>query len=143
MPNPTLRRGALRSLRLLCAALALLCAVPVSAIAQYGSTFHDTPTLTQNDINIVRKLVRQDLTGKPNGTVLDWNNPETTNSGTVTLLRTFPSNGRDCRSVRYFIKPGSKGPSGTRPATYDLTSCRTAAGAWQIDNSAQPDKQTR
>jgi surface antigen len=56
---------------------------------------------------MVRKLVRWDLTGKPNGTTLNWKNPQSGNAGSVTLLATFRSAGRDCRRVRYVVQPAS------------------------------------
>jgi surface antigen len=98
------------------------------------------PDLSQSDIAMVRKLVREDLTGKPKGTTLSWNNPDSTNSGTVTLLDQFPSKGRDCRKVRYIINPGPKQPASSQPANYTLTSCKYADGSWKLDNSATRDK---
>jgi hypothetical protein len=109
------------------------------AIAQYGRTFRTTIKLTSTDLAIVRKIVREDFTGKPNGTMMSWRNPESGNSGTLTLLDRFPSSGRDCRRVKYFIQPGPKQPASVIPATYVLTSCRLADGSWKLDDQAKPD----
>jgi surface antigen len=113
---------------------------PVDGSAQYGRTFRTTIKLTASDLTIIRKIVREDLTGRPNGTTLPWSNPESQNSGTVTLLDRFDSQGRDCRRVRYLVKPGPKQPSAVIPATYVLTTCRLPDGTWRLDNQAQPEK---
>jgi surface antigen len=119
--------------------LTLLLLWPVDASAQYGRTFRTTIKLTRSDIVIIRKIVREDLTGRPNGTTLAWSNPESQNSGTVTLLSRFNSQRRDCRRVRYFINPGPQQPPSVISATYVLTTCRLPDGTWQLDNQAQPD----
>jgi surface antigen len=119
---------------------AVLCVLaPVGAVAQYGN-FKTSPDLTDKDIAILRKLVREDLTGKPKGTTLSWRNPTSQNSGTVTLLDQFASQGRDCRRVRYLIRPGSSQPAAVKSATYVLTTCRMPDGSWKQDNQAKPDR---
>jgi surface antigen len=128
-----------RPAQLAAIAATMLLLAPVGAMAQYGD-FQTSPNLTHKDIKIVRKLVREDLTGKPKGTTLSWGNPNSQNSGTVTLLAEFPSQGRDCRRVRYVIKPGAKQPPSVQPATYVLTSCHLPDGTWKLDNQARPDK---
>lgn len=110
------------------------------AAAQYGKAFRNSPKLSSQDIAIIRKVVREDLTGKPKGTTLPWSNSESENSGTVTLLDRFDSAGRDCRKVHYVVKPGPKQPAGAITGSYVLTSCRSADGTWKLDNSARPDK---
>lgn len=113
---------------------------PMGASAQYGHTFQTMVKLSSSDLAMVRKIVREDFTGKPNGTTIAWENPESQNSGTVTLLDRFVSQGRDCRKVKYFVKPGPTQPSSVIPATYVLTNCRLADGSWKQDNSARRDK---
>jgi hypothetical protein len=119
--------------------LALLLLWPADASAQYGRTFRTTIKLTSSDLLIIRKIVREDFSTKPNGTTLPWSNPESQNSGTVTLLNRFSSEGRDCRRVRYLVNPGPQQPPAVISATYVLTSCRLADGSWKLDNAAQPD----
>jgi surface antigen len=132
LPRPLL------PLALIVAALPLL--VPLEGHAQFGGQqFRTAPKLTQRDLAMIRKLVREDLPGKPNGTTLSWNNPDSSNSGTVTLLATFRSQGRHCLRVRYFIKPGPNQPSGVRSNTYVLNNCRLADGSWKLDSQAKPD----
>src|SRR5690348_1021905 len=114
-------RGIIRRLRrrgpigaLLAAALLLW---PMGAVAQYGRPLHTMVKLTDSDLVIVRKIVREDFTDKPSGTTIAWKNPESQNSGKVTLLDRFTSQGRDCRKVRYLVEPGPTQPPSTIPAT--------------------------
>lgn len=113
--------------------------LPVNGAAQYGRALHSMVKLTSTDLAIVRKIVREDFTDKPNGTTKSWSNPESGNSGTVTLLDRFASQGRDCRRVKYFVKPGPSQPASVIPATYELTTCRLADGSWKLDNQAKRD----
>jgi hypothetical protein len=129
-----------RNMRLEAVAAVLLLLWPINASAQYGRTFRTMVKLTDSDIAIVRKIVREDFTGKPNGTTIPWKNPESHNYGTVTLLDRFQSQGRDCRRVRYLVKPGAKQPAEVIPASYVLTTCQLADGTWKLDNSAPRDK---
>jgi len=117
----------------------LLLLWPTDSFGQYGRTFRTTIKLTNSDLLIIRKIVREEFTTKPNGTTVPWSNPESQNSGTVTLLDRFNSEGRDCRRVRYLVNPGPQQPPSVISATYVLTSCRLADGSWRLDNSAQPD----
>jgi surface antigen len=109
------------------------------AFAQIGQ-FSNTPNLTDKDFQIVQKLVRENLTGKPKGTTLAWSNPASKNSGTVTLLDQFPSQGRDCQRVRYVIKPGPDQPAPVQTTSYVRTNCHMPDGSWKQDSHAQPDK---
>jgi surface antigen len=117
----------------------LLLLLPVDGAAQFGRSTKSMVKLSQSDIAIMRKIVREDFTDKPKGTSVPWQNPESGNSGTVTLLDRFPSKGRDCRRVRYLIKPGPSQPASVLPGDYVLTSCRLADGTWKIDSAAKPD----
>lgn len=111
---------------------------PPQAFAQYGKAFRNSPKLTKSDITIVRKLVREDLTGKSKGTTLSWNNAASGNSGTVTLLADFRSQGRDCRRVGYVVKSAPR-QAAASSSTYELTSCHLPDGTWKIDSAAKPD----
>lgn len=120
-------------------AVALLLGLPIGASAQYGRTFHTMVKLSDSDLAIIRKIVREDFSAKPIGTTMPWSNPESQNSGTVTLLDRFPSKGRDCRRVRYVVKPGPTQPTTAIGGNYVLTTCREADGSWKLDREAQRD----
>jgi len=117
----------------------LLLLLPVDAVAQYGRSMKSMVKLSDKDIAIMRKIVREDFTDKPKGTTVPWDNPESGNSGTVTLLDRFPSKGRDCRRARYVIKPGPRQPASVLPGDYVLTSCHMPDGTWKLDSAAKPD----
>jgi surface antigen len=121
-------------------AMAILIFAASDGYAQMGKGFQTSATLTGSDIAMIRKLVRENLAGKPLGTTLSWSNPESQNSGKVTLLDKFPSQGRGCVRVRYFIDPGPKEPASAQPSTYVITTCKLPDGTWKQDNDAKPDK---
>jgi surface antigen len=121
------------------AAATLLMLCPPGAVAQYGRPLNTMVKLSDSDLRIVRKIVREDFNGKPKGTTIPWSNPESQNSGVVTLLDSFASSGRDCRRVRYLVKPGPSQPAGTIESSYVLTTCRLADGTWKLDNAARRD----
>lgn len=115
--------------------------LPQNGFAQLGRPqFRSMPKLTQTDVRIARKLVREDLATHPPGTTLSWSNPESSNSGTVTLVARFVSRGRECLRVKYGISPGIKANANEKPNSYLLNSCRNADGSWQLDSGARPDK---
>lgn len=122
-------------------AIALVIVSAGTASAQLATPqFRSQPKLTKADLAMIRRLVRIELTGKPNGTRLSWDNPESTNSGTVRLVDSFVSRGRNCRRVEYVIKPGPKQPSATKSNTYILNNCQLPNGGWQTDSQATPDR---
>lgn len=138
MRNHARQRAALFGIPELCAAALML--APIQASAQLGKQqFSAMPKLTRGDTAIIRKLVREELTTKPAGTTLTWSNPESDNSGTVTLIAGFASQGRECWRVRYAIKPGANQPAAVKPNTYLLNNCRLPDGSWRIDSQARPD----
>ena|SRR5690242_5249830 len=120
-------------------AAALLLATPATAFAQYGTTFRNAPMLSKSDVATIRTLVNEKLATQPIGTTMAWSNPETENSGTVTLLDRFTSEGRNCRRIRYQMNPGPKQPSNVSTAAYALTSCQLPDGTWKFDNQATGD----
>jgi surface antigen len=120
-------------------AAVLLLATPAAAFAQYGTTFRNTPMLSKSDVATIRTLVSEKLATQPIGTTMAWSNPETENSGTVTLLDRFTSEGRNCRRIRYQMNPGPKQPSNVKTTAYAMTSCQLPDGTWKFDNQATAD----
>lgn len=57
--------------------------------------------LTKQDLALQKETRRALLDDQPEGASLRWSNSASENSGTLTLLRTFQRNGRDCWRVRY------------------------------------------
>jgi hypothetical protein len=125
---------------------AVLCVVALWVLAPKETpaqlsrkNFEALPKLTKSDLSMIRKLVREDLTKKPAGTTLAWNNPDSLNSGTVTLVDDFMSRDRHCWRVQYEIHPGAKQPAAVKPSTYMLNNCQMPDGSWRIDSQARPN----
>jgi surface antigen len=62
------------------------------------------------------------------GTVENWNNPKSGNSGTVKLIREFKQkNGMPCRRLEHRIKLAREGER-----TYTMNRCKTPEGEWKL-----------
>jgi hypothetical protein len=84
------------------------------------------PELTTEDSEIIKTKARVEMNGKPEGTVLEWDNPKSGNSGTVTLLKRFTIDGRECRSLRHVLNIVR-----AEPFRYKLTICLQPDGSWK------------
>ncbi len=86
---------------------------------------HVFPPLTPEDIEIINHTARDKMQGQPQGTVLEWENPKSRQSGSVTLLRVFEREGRACRELRHHIKVRQG-----VPWEVDVTICQDEDGEW-------------
>ena len=55
--------------------------------------------LTKQDLETMRRTIDTQVRGKPAGTTAHWSNPESGNSGAVTLVRKFARNGQQCETL--------------------------------------------
>jgi surface antigen len=62
------------------------------------------------------------------GSSESWDNPQTKNSGTSTVLKVFHSGGMACHLVRHHIVIHGRAPG----QDYRLTWCRAPTGEWKI-----------
>jgi surface antigen len=62
------------------------------------------------------------------GEAREWNNPQSGNSGTVTLERVFRSNDMPCHALLYSVMMAAQ----DIPQTYHTTWCQTETGAWKM-----------
>lgn len=76
-------------------------------------------SLNTEDIFLALQSGRQEMDGQPVGTTIDWDNPQSGNSGTVTLRRSFQEDGRDCRENRHTIRLKER-----EDRTLDIIMCR-------------------
>lgn len=85
------------------------------------------PGLDRTDIEMMQQVARVEMDGKSPGTVLDWSNPASGASGTVTLLRRGTLNGMECRDLRHAFTVPTQAP-------WELDSriCRQEDGSWKI-----------
>lgn len=66
------------------------------------------PGLTDKDMEIAGNAARIDLTDKPIGTTLSWENTESGNSGTVQLINLYEWKGKPCRKLIHNLNLANK-----------------------------------
>jgi surface antigen len=57
-----------------------------------------------------------------------WNNPETGNSGTVSVVRLFEHGGLPCKRLQHTIKQKGRADR----SIYQFARCRTSDGSWKL-----------
>ena len=92
--------------------------------------FGDSLDLKESDVSMLQaaasKLFRDDQARV--GQTEKWSNPQTGNSGTVSLLGLFEHAGMPCKRLQHSIK--QKGHAD--PILYQFARCRAADGAWKL-----------
>lgn len=88
-------------------AFALLTFVSV-AEARWKDLNDYFPGLTEKDMEIAGNEARVILKGKPVGTIVSWENPESGNAGTVQLISEFKWEGHNCRKVLHKLDLAKK-----------------------------------
>lgn len=121
--NNAKRRNALRRYLATLLVTGLMAVIPVQAFWQAVY-----PPVAPDDAEMIRQLTRVEMTGKPVGTALAWNNSDTRNYGTVTLVDRFEKDGRECRTVQHFIQIRGE----AKPWTGNVTLCLQPDGRWLI-----------
>jgi surface antigen len=103
--------------------------VAASAQAQLLPTWETHITLTQQDLDMIRGAVTNQVHGKPVGTTATWSNPTSGNSGSIKLLKKLPRTNQQCEQIEYTVRSG-----GTPVYTehYHFTSCPQPDGTWKI-----------
>jgi surface antigen len=103
--------------------------IAVSAKAQLFPTWETHITLTQQDLDMIRGAVTNQVHGKPVGTTASWSNPASGNSGSIRLVRKLTRQNQQCEEIEYTVR--SKGPS-IYSEHYHFTSCLQPDGTWKI-----------
>ena len=93
-----------------------------------GSLWDTYVTLTRADIDMIRGILAQQIHNNKPGNSATWRNPESGNSGTVTLINILSRQGRRCERIEYRMSP----PQGTPSDRFALTSCLQADGSWKL-----------
>ena len=86
----------------------------------------DLPELSDSDRAWAKKTGRVDMTGRPVGTVLTWQNPDSGNAGTVELVENLVWQGRDCRRLIHQFDIVNQ-PS----QRVEFVTCLMADGEWK------------
>jgi surface antigen len=107
---------------------ALVASLP--AQAQFlGPGIRTNIELTRQDLETIRHVVNDQVHGKPVGTTGKWSNPESGNSGKITLVGKFTRNGQKCETLDYRLAT-TRRP--VRPEHYVLRSCLQPDGQWKL-----------
>jgi surface antigen len=85
--------------------------------------------LTRQDLSIIRQTVTEQVHGRPVGTAAKWSNPESGNSGRVTLVGKFTRNGQQCETLDYRLTTRRRAVG---PEHYRLSSCLQPDGQWRL-----------
>ena len=107
-----------------------LAALPLHAQTPLGSSWETYVTLTQGDIDMVKTALAGKIHGKTPGTEAAWSNPQSGNSGSITLLNISSQEGRRCEKIEYRMIPPKKTPFDR----FVLTSCVQADGSWKLSS---------
>jgi surface antigen len=103
---------------------------PASAQGLMGPMWDTYVTLTRADMDMIRSILSQQIHNKKPGVSASWKNPESGNSGMVTLLNAFARQGSRCERIEYRISP----PQGTPSDRFTLTSCLQQDGSWKLSS---------
>jgi hypothetical protein len=99
------------------------------AQAQLLPTWETHITLTQQDLDMVRGAVTNQVHGKPVGIIATWSNPASGNSGSIKLVKKLTRKNQQCEDIEYTVRS-----SGTPVYTehYHFISCLQPDGTWKI-----------
>ena len=112
--------------------LLLIVAGLASSAAQaqlLGLGFESNITLTQDDLDMIRRTVNQQIHGKPVGTTASWSNANSRNSGNIKLLKKFTARNMRCEEIGYTLMTTAMAVA---PEHYELNSCLQPDGTWKI-----------
>jgi surface antigen len=111
-----------------------------SVMAQNTMFLRKSPIshLNETDRKILRETI-DELLVSPDGTVSNWENPETGSGGRVKVLDTEQTNGLTCRNIR------ARNQARGRQADGIYRLCKEADGKWRFaptDKSSVPETTT-
>lgn len=100
-----------------------------AAGAQLLPTWETHITLTQQDLDMIRDAVTNQVHGKPVGTTTTWSNPASGNSGSIKLVKKLARKNQPCEDIQYIVRSGGT-PAYTEH--YHFISCLQPDGTWKI-----------
>ena len=100
-----------------------------AAQAQLLPTWETHITLTQQDLDVIRGAVTNQVHGKAVGTTASWTNPAPSYSGSIRLVKKLARKNQQCEDIEYTVRSG-----GTPVYTehYHFTSCLQPDGTCKI-----------
>jgi len=99
------------------------------AVAQMSPFGQSGFTLEESDIAIINQTVAPFYTTSPPppGTSDAWDNPQSGNRGTATLLKVYDHNDLPCRRIRHDIQVKNV----STLFTFTVDRCQVASGEWK------------
>ncbi len=119
-------------MRLMTKAVALVLAFLIAGPAQaqmLGPSWESNISLKQGDLDMIHRIVAEQIHGKAVGATASWSNPDTGNAGSVRLVKKYQSQNRQCEQLEYTLR-STKRP--VRPEHYMFNSCLQPDGSWKI-----------
>jgi hypothetical protein len=130
--DPETRRSRRFLLRAIAVAMPLLLPLAVCQVAsaqptpgQIWQTVHPGP----GDLEMVNERAQSLRDGPAAPRALDWRNPRTGNHGTISLVRVFTRETRQCRQIEYRFQEREA----DRPDVSTLLWCKQPNGRWMIE----------
>jgi surface antigen len=80
--------------------------VTASAHAQLLPTWETHITLAEQDLDMIRGAVTNQVHGKPVGTNTAWSNPASGNAGSIKLLKKLHRVNQQCEEIEYTVRSG-------------------------------------
>jgi surface antigen len=103
--------------------------IAAASQAQLLPTWETHIVLSQQDLDMIHRIVTNQIHGKPAGTMASWSNPASGNSGSVKLVKKLVHNSQQCEAIEYMVRSGGR-PVYTEH--YHFTSCLQPDGTWKI-----------
>ena len=100
-----------------------------SAQAQLLPTWETRIVLSQQDLDMIRGTVTNQIHGKPVGTTASWRNPASGNSGSINLAKKLHRKDQQCEDLEYTLQSGG---TPVYIEHYHLTSCLQPDATWKI-----------
>jgi hypothetical protein len=82
--------------------------VVASAQAQLLLTWETPVTLKQQDLDMIRSAVTNEVHGKPVGTATSWSNPASGNAGSIRLVKKLTRKAQQCEDIEYLVRSGGR-----------------------------------
>lgn len=100
-----------------------------SAINLHFLNYDPVTQMKESDWELESEVFLKTVEEASDGTSLEWENPETGNSGTITALKRFQGpQGEPCRRIRETFK------SKSYDSQYTLSVCKNADGEWKVES---------
>jgi len=119
----TMKRHALTALLMLLFAVHY---VPATATLRNWTGDLPLEQFSDEDRSLFRASIKDALEHKADGATLDWKNPDTKSSGSITPISTFEDSGMTCRKARIVNRVGESVNESV------FVFCRVSDGSWKI-----------